>query len=241
VYQAVQATGLLSTSPGRWLFETAYGAYKLILEAGDVRALRPYLAPDSLAIDVGANIGFFTTRFARWSSGTGKVLAIEPEDHNFSRLERVVRRAGLEHRVSLVQGVAAESAGELKLAINPNHPGDHKIGPEGVAVKAYTLDDLWRQSERLPVSLIKIDVQGGETRVIRGATHILVTFHPALFVEVDPAALEAMGSSASELLDELSRHGYRPHDPSGEPIPDSQLLSQADAYVDVLFLARVGD
>lgn len=66
-YRGVQRSGLLDTAPGRAAFERAYWAYKWSIEAKDLETLRPHVTPGSTVVDVGANIGFFTVRFAEWS------------------------------------------------------------------------------------------------------------------------------------------------------------------------------
>ena len=76
LYGLVKKTGALDTPAGRKLFEASYGFYKDRLEAGPILMLRPYVRPGSWVIDVGANIGFFTRRFASWVSQGGKVIAV---------------------------------------------------------------------------------------------------------------------------------------------------------------------
>jgi hypothetical protein len=80
-------------------------------------------------------------------------------------------RRGLTSRVDLVQAVAAERSGELRLQINPHHPGDHRINEVGVPVCAVRLDDMLRERGWPEVSLIKIDVPGAEDRVLEGGGH----------------------------------------------------------------------
>jgi len=72
----------------------------------------------------------------------GKVLAIEPERTNFSRLNEMVKKHGLNGKVETFEAVAASKSGTLKLKINPLHPADHKISEEGVPVKAISLDGV---------------------------------------------------------------------------------------------------
>ena len=86
LYRAVSSTGLLSTRPGRAMYEWSYDLYKDRFEAGPVDALRQFIKPGTTVIDVGANIGFFSRRFARWVGPGGRVIAIEPEPANFAGL-----------------------------------------------------------------------------------------------------------------------------------------------------------
>jgi FkbM family methyltransferase len=244
LYRGVQATGLLSTGWGRSAFEWAYDWYKALLEAGDIRALEGLVSSGAWLVDVGANIGFFTVRFAAWVNSGGRVVAIEPESYNFERLTHRLRQRGFSERVDAIQAVAAESEGMLRLAINPHHPADHRIATEGVAVRAVALDQVLAGHGWPRVALIKIDVQGAEHRVLSGARETLQRLRPRLLIEVDDGALRALGSSADAVLSLLSEAGYEPHrlERGGisAPISREEVLakSQQGRYTDFLFQPR---
>lgn len=210
-YRMVVRTGALNTAPGRALFDHVYGWYKSLLEVGDVQVLQSFVTPGSSVVDVGANVGFFTKKFARWVTDGGRVVAIEPEEINFRRLTRMISARRLENVVSSVHGVAAQRSGKRRLQINPFHPGDHKIGESGVEVNAYALDEVLAELKVGHVSLIKIDVQGAEAMVLAGAAQTLERFQPSLFIEVDDDRLRAMHSNAKEVFEMLQRRGYRIH------------------------------
>src|SRR5260370_40368150 len=68
------------------VFLALYPIYKKYFEAGPIDRLREFVPAGTLVIDVGANVGFFSLRFARWVGDGGKVIAIEPEDKNYIAL-----------------------------------------------------------------------------------------------------------------------------------------------------------
>jgi FkbM family methyltransferase len=242
IYAQVLSTGLLSTSWGRSLFLTAYNWYKLFIETGDIQSLRSYVKPGEVVIDVGANVGFFTKRFARWVSDGGFVIAVEPEESNFRQLLRNLDNSGTAPVVRTVQGVVAEQHGTLKLAVNPIHPGDHKIAPEGIDVTAFTIDDLVRKEPRARICLMKIDVQGAEERVLRGAQETIKRDHPAILVEIDDEALRQMGSSAERVVTLLMGFGYviqrlGKNSKMGQiPVAEALRMCRNGRYVDLLFV-----
>lgn len=211
IYRLVKATGLLATGPGRYIFERAYNAYKTFLEAGPVEQLRPFVGDGAWVVDIGANVGFFTTRFGRWTPNGAHVLAIEPEDLNHRRLTNAVAKAGLAEKVKIIKGVVSDADGTAILKINPDHPGDHRLGEEGIPVAAYRLDTLIADLGEPQIAFIKIDVQGAEEKVLDGAEATLARTRPALFVEVHDVALRDFGSSADQLLRRLSAMDYRLH------------------------------
>lgn len=243
LYGLARRSGLLSTTPGRVLFDRCYEIYKLRLEARSTDHLHSWVPAGSWVIDVGANAGFFTRRFARWVGAEGRVVAIEPDDANIARLRNALAKDGLSTRVMIVCGVAAEKDGELLLRINPDHPGDHRIAQSGVPVRAVSLDSIFDSENRPDVSFLKIDVQGAEKRVLDGALQLIETSRPVIFVEIEPAALSEHGTSAQEVLEFLTRRHYRPHvlGKQGNPVPvtSDDILSLAGrngGYVDVLCL-----
>jgi FkbM family methyltransferase len=230
---------LSRTGVGKRLFVSAYDFYKRRFEAQAAEALRTWARPGTTVIDVGANTGFFTVRFARWVGPAGRVIAVEPETENLWLLRHRLERSGLGTNVDVIEGVAAEEPGMLRLALNRFHPADHRIGKEGLPVRAWTIDELVAARGWPAISLVKIDVQGAEVRVLRGARATIARFHPRLFVEVDDRALEEAGFSADLLFDEIEREGYRAYDPADPSVPLSRskaaLRRRALGYADYLF------
>jgi FkbM family methyltransferase len=198
----------LATAAGRPIYEKLYLQYKERLEVPGSDLLKQFLGEDDWAIEVGANIGFFTEKFAGWVRG-GKVLAIEPERGNADWLESRMERQGLAARVIVKRAAAADSDGQLQLAVNLRHPGDHRITEGGeTPIPCCRLDSLVAEVGFPRVGLIKIDVQGAEMRVLAGADATLTRCRPAVFVEVDERALRGFGASAADLLDYLEARGY---------------------------------
>lgn len=242
VYKGVCRTGLMSTRLGRGLFLAAYERYKGVWDADHLEALGKLVRPGTTVIDAGANVGFYTRRFAEWVRPGGEVIAIEPEEMNFSTLKRVIARRGLMN-VMGIQAAASEKAGSLYLQKNPFHPADHRIAEAGVKVSAVTIDDVLRERGWPKVSLIKIDVQGAEERVLRGSMQTLRELRPAVFMEVDEAALRAMSSSAETVLEMMVSCRYEPHRiVNGRVVKvsngEAARLCNKGTYVDLLFLAK---
>ena len=80
-------------------------------------------------------------------------------------------------RVEALKAVAAALPGMTHLEINPLHPADHKLSRDGTGlpVTAVTLDELVREKGHLRPALVKIDVQGAEMLVLKGADNIWIS------------------------------------------------------------------
>lgn len=244
LYERAARTGALDRPRPRRAFESLYLAYKRLIEAGPVEGLRELVPEGSTVVDVGANIGFFSLRFARWVGPAGRVIAIEPEARNIASLRARVERAGLSGVVDCIQAAAADRSGVLRLALTPGHPGDHHLAKFGEPVQAVTLDELTAQEVRR-VSLVKIDVQGAETMVIAGARRLLDKQRSAVFVEVHEPSLARGGSSPRELIESLvglgfaghrlTRRGVGPREQPDELL--AHLAGSSTGYIDILFLA----
>jgi len=241
VYRVAIRSRVLDVPGMRSVYEASYGLYKQFMEAPYVAYLRAQVEPGTIVVDVGANIGFFTRYFAEWTGPDGRVLAIEPEQRNFERLCAMIRSRRLGTVVDAVHAAAAEAAGEVALTVDPFHPAGHYLSPEGVPTRAVTVDDLVRQHSERRVSLIKIDVQGAELRVLHGAARTLQSSRPALLVELDEKALRSQGASIEAVVEFLASFGYRGQlmTPSGPSAvfgrQDLIAASLAHEYIDALF------
>ncbi|KYG24602.1 hypothetical protein SE92_33770 [Bradyrhizobium sp. AT1] len=228
----------------RRVFLTLYSGYKQYLEAGAIDELKQFVAEGSVVIDVGANVGFFSRRFATWVGPRGKVILLEPEEHNFKALQSMIERSGFIGRTRLMKAAAAERTGKALFKVNPRHPGDHKLSADGtgVAVDTVRLDELVVDKHKDRPGLVKIDVQGAELAVLRGAPDILRQAGPALFVELDENGLRKFGASVKDILDYLDGFGYAAFwlEKGGRrtSATDNDIAARIVefGYVDVLFL-----
>ncbi len=241
-YGLLMRAGLMQTPLVRAMFVPLYRAYKTF-ETGPIHRLSAYVRPGDAVIDVGANIGVMTKRFAEWVGATGKVIAVEPEDVNFATLKKEMDGIGLAGRVEMVPAVCADAPGQLHLDRNETHPGDHKIAldGQGPVIEATTIDLLAERVGSRPITLIKIDVQGAEMMVLSGATDTLSRHAPALIIEIDEKGLARFGATPERIIALLSGHGYEMHrltSRGAAPLSRAGLQEalKANPYTDVLFL-----
>jgi FkbM family methyltransferase len=149
--------------------------------------LRAQLASGATFVDVGANVGVFTI-LAGWLVGPdGRVLALEPSPRVFPYLEHNVRRNGLEN-VRLRQCAALDHDGtSVSFYEAPaQHFGMGALAPQfdgqPTPVPGRTLDSLLEDEEIERVDLLKVDVEGFEADVFRGARRLLTSGRPPVIV-----------------------------------------------------------
>lgn len=166
------------------------------------------LRSGDFAIDVGANIGFFTILMARLVGPTGHVLAFEPGQNNLDKFQRNLTLNKLENvehsgqplwsRAEKVEFHLAADSGLNSMAAN-----EHTLGR--VPLHANVLDAFCR--DRVP-RLIKIDAEGSEEHILRGSIAILDRGVPFITAEINEPALERLGHSQRSLRDFMSDKGY---------------------------------
>ena len=186
---------------------------------------RPFvdsLRPGMTVIDVGAHIGFFTIGAARRVGPTGQVHAFEPAALTLSALRHHVRLNDVADRVAVFGGVACDVVGEAtfyayrdSMAASLARSNVEDLNPEArteraaeLTVPAITLDRYCAEREITP-DVIKIDVEGAECHVLRGAADILRRHRPLIWCEIHPKQMENCGSSLGELQALLDALAYR--------------------------------
>lgn len=149
--------------------------------------------PGAVCLDIGANIGFFAVYLARHCPG-GRVVAFEPGKVNVEHLRRNIELNGLDNVEVEARGVF-DTTGTLTLNFTPQNPGGSFISDTAIdagdleSIEVVTID-TWAEDHNLQrLDIVKIDVEGSELRVIRGADRTLRRFKPALFVECNPVSL----------------------------------------------------
>src|SRR5947207_10184373 len=196
-------------------------------EAEAINFVRRWVRPGDVAIDAGAHIGFFTMQLAASVGASGHVYAFEPFDAAAELLERSIEENRFAGRVTARRAAVGSASGTATLTFpveTLNSGGAYVLrggtqplsGNLQKSVPALALDDL---DLRRPVRFIKMDVEGAEPQVVRGAARLLAEDRPVILSEIHPTQLErASGATAQEFLDYMRSIRYRAQDLEGRPI-----------------------
>lgn len=212
----VQKTIIMS---GHWQPE-AWGVMKSALPAGGV------------FVDVGAHVGFFTVKGARAVGTAGRVIAIEPNPETLKELNGNIRASGLTN-VQVIPVACTDSDQTLTLYSERDHPAGASLsernagtrgGRASFSVRGRRLDDVVQELSLARIDVIKIDVEGAETLVLRGALGTLRRYRPVLIIELMPQNLKGMGTSLEEVLATLTDVGY----PTGQRIDETDWMFRPD-------------
>jgi FkbM family methyltransferase len=177
--------------------------------AGELDAFVRQMRGRSRLLDVGACHGIFALAFVQ-GRPAARALAVEPSPTAFEILAGNAARNGLAN-VEPVQAALGAGPGSIRMRANWHHLealGEGESDAGAIAVPVSSLDDLCAERRFRP-DLVKIDVEGFEHAVLRGALGVLGRERPLLFLEVHPERLEELGSSAAEVAALLASLGYR--------------------------------
>ncbi len=176
---------------------------------------RPWIK-EGIVIDIGANGGMHTIPLARALRGDGKVIAIEPEPKNFSVLRKNILLNKLKNVIPL-NLACSDSKGECTFYLDKSGDGGHSLIKDTpikkrgeIRVKTDRLDNIIKILNLKRVDLIKVDVEGAESEVFRGAKKTLRKFHPKIIFEAwngeyldkSRKVLEPIGYKISKISDE---------------------------------------
>ena len=208
-----------------------------------VEFYRGFLRPGMVVVDVGANIGFHALHAAKLVQPGGRVVAVEPDPVNAGLLAfSVTLNSGLP--VEVIQAALSDEGGTLILSDlgNAGNSGArfthrdraslerlvHGPQPWFSTAPALRWDDGHLE---LPISLVKIDVEGHEPQVLRGMEKAIARHRPVILTEFAPSNLRDLGGvEPTDYLAWFRERGYRgavldeaggpPRPLSGEAAPD---------------------
>jgi len=187
-----------------------FGYLSQVHEKHVADAISDFVREDSVCIDIGANIGFFTLMMADKVGPRGKVFAVEPIPENFRTLTRNAR-LNKEHKecIKPMHFAASDTCGQLGL-VRRSESTLHEVTnltSEDASIErigAITIDSLIEEMQTPPIALIKIDVEGHESAVVRGAENSLRNGRiDRMLIEVTP------GAQANEINDLLKPYAAK--------------------------------
>lgn len=204
-----------STPEGEFLFDIRDAAVGWSLARGswetvETAFVKHVVTASDLVIDVGANLGWYSVVAAKIA---GAVIAFEPDALNYELLLDNLTRNKLRERVVPLQIALSDVDEELEFELSENNFGDHRVRrplssgtefyAEGtrrtVRVKGRPLDSVLEELDvaKSPIKLLKIDTQGSEVRILRGARKALGRTQWAI-AEFWPYGLERANCTVDE-------------------------------------------
>ena len=178
--------------------------------------LKKILKPDSVLIDVGANIGYFSL-LAAPQLPQGRVISVEPVSflfnallenisiNKFNNIEAINVAAGDKEENRLIYLSGADNIGMSSFQQPENYSGKTEI------VKVVTLDSIAIDLKLQKVDIVKIDVEGNELAVLKGMKEIVNKFQPYILIELNPHTLSYFNLTPKNVLShaaELSYHAF---------------------------------
>lgn len=195
---------------GKWVEDSgklAHDEFLIPLACSHIKA-------GACVIDCGANVGSHTIAYSSKVGKEGTVIAVEPGKVAFECLLHNVGRFPINNvmpikaALSDQDGMTVEHSESLNLGASTCSPIEKQAQiPGNSYLLTVTLDFIASQIQ-LPISFIKLDIEGWETDALIGASHILRDHKPTLLIEVNRGALENQGSSIKDLLAVLHQNKY---------------------------------
>ena len=165
--------------------------------------------PGVIVIECGAHHGFTTILLSRWVGDDGKVIAIEPIPDNVAILKKNIELNGLRN-VTVIEKAAGPTNGYVSMKRSTSRHSNGAVSPTGRdirnQVECITVDTI---SQRFNViaSLIKIDVEGFEYKVLEGCKSTLA-YNPAILLEIHIPAMLRYGNTFKDLWKFVNPDAY---------------------------------
>lgn len=184
-------------------------------ETGLIEAL---IDPGMVVVDIGANVGYYTTKFAKAVGSSGRIYAFEPDEDNYQLLKRNIQENHLSN-VRCENMAVSDTDGDIDFYLSDINFGDHRTflssddrvsnwgnSRKTKKVASVTLDN-YLDGQR--VDLIKMDIQGAEVIALKGMEKTLADRDIVLFSEFWPHGLRESGHTPEQFLELLTEQGMR--------------------------------
>lgn len=204
-------------------------------EPEETRFLQDSIKSGQCVIDIGANIGYYTTLMAKLVGPSGKVFAFEPDPDNFETLKKNIETNGFKN-VTIEKLAVSDVTKDLKLFYSTDK-GDQRVydsndGRQFRTIKAVSLDDYLKEF-RQPVHFIKMDIQGAEGYALQGMRKTITGNNLLMNIEFWPLGLDNSGFGARKFVETLNAMGVHYRDSADERITDQNAEQLFEKYTPV--------
>lgn len=172
------------------------------------------IGKDDICIDVGANFGWYTSLMALHTGSSGAVHAFEPMPQSFDELKRNHDLMGSPANVVLNNAALGDHAGSVQIHLFEGLATGHAslaakkdVGSAAFDCRMITLDSYLEENGVEQIDFIKVDVEGAELQLLKGATRIFdQTVPPIILMEMAVAQTGNFGYHPNDLIEFIGSH-----------------------------------
>ena len=219
-----------------------FGKFKMVLDESDVdiskqvkesgwyydekfesKVFEAHLKPDMTVLDLGANIGFYTILARSVVGQEGRVFAFEPFPDNAYLVRASIKENSFTN-VIVVEAAVSDKVGKTTLYLSPDACSEHSLlnlnfqhsldsTVNKIEVQVVTVDDyLERNVGNLKVDFIKMDIEGSESRAIKGMKKVLdLNKHIVLMTEFWPNGFKEDKKNPRDFIETLHQLNFKIH------------------------------
>ena len=185
-----------------------------IFEPEETQAVRDSVCAGQVAIDAGANYGWYTTLLSRLVGPSGSVHAFEAMPSTAGTLRNNCALNGCTN-VIVNQCALGDRVGTTVIYDHPGGAsGDASLFPlapgsgQRFSCEMQTLDHYFMQTGLSRCDFIKCDIEGAELLFLKGAHNVLKQYQPTILLEINPWVLQRSGTGGVQILEEIRQHGH---------------------------------
>ena len=191
-------------------FQSMWLMYNYIVDWEEFNLISKYIQPGDNVFDIGANRGLYTIWMSQFI-GNGKIYSFEPDSDNFERLQKSIALNDLKEQVIPNKKAVSEIDGELSFTRDldiENHIVDSTF-TNSVTIQSQKIDSYLQHQNIDAVAYLKIDVEGFEYAVLKGANAALLKKQIDIIqLEINKSILNS-GKSINDLLELLNHYQYQ--------------------------------
>ena len=202
---------------GMWFFGTnLQNAKHGWNEPATAKFIKDTLKPGQTFVDIGANYGYYSVLAAKCGA---KVIAYEPDETSFSRLNRNLKINGVTAQTN--KAAVSDHEGTIDFYVFKKGAGTNST-LESVQLAPAIKHTVRATKCTVAYDLCKIDVEGAELKALKGMSH-----HGLIICELNPTAHERQGSNSQEYLNSIRALGWNVEDLEEGPQTDEYLIAKA--------------
>ena len=209
----------LTKAPALYLFVERFREWV----TWDKRVYLSFVRRGDVALDVGANLGAHTVFLSHLVGKRGRVLAFEPLAANIAALNETVRRRARHTNITIVPvavgnpalreemvtlRVPGDDPTQASLALQTSGSWEGKPPVREVSVPLTSLDVCKDVQSLRHIDFVKVDVEGGELDVLRGASQVLSRHLPLIYCEAYDKWQASFGYGPTDLISFARSLGY---------------------------------